>query len=306
MQNLNDDCVCEVVNHLPRFSANHTTTEWYKQRMTLGLVCRAAWQTFLYHWGPESDKGKVLLRQLVLSEYGRPTAALRWVPMQCDVLRLAAMNDANYAQMVMGWPKMPENLSTVIKLVGKARFTMQGNHWFTSIAMRKSDYAGIRRTLQNIYKRRPLHTPRESLALYVDVTRMARRSRDSPDVTPRKATDATRLDELYVYSEPEKPKKPLTRSGHDLRGFLPLRQNLGVKGTLWTIRKSNFGGKSMVQYFADRVKRMKLLRAPIKRLARDLRKREKREKRKQEKAKREARRQKRKESAKARVCSVEK
>lgn len=297
MHKLPDDCLCEIVKHLPRFIGEDRKIHWYKQRMTLGLVCRAAWQTFLHHWGPESDKGKALLRQFVLAEFGEPgewptTRRIR-VDHRAAVLRLAAMNDAYYQQMVTGWPEMPRQLRTTLGLIGTARHTMNSESWSSHASMRKSDYATVRRTLQGIYKRKPLHTPRESLALYLDVSRMAQTSRDRPDVAPRKATDATRLDELYVYREPEKPRKPLTRLGQDVRGFLPVRENPGVKGTLWAIRKSNYSGKSMVEYFTERVRRMKLLRAPLKRLASDLRKREKREKRKREKKKREKRKEER-------------
>lgn len=269
LDTLPDDCACELVRWLVEHDViqpSNDGVEWYRIRTLLGLLSRAAAQTFEAQWSVRSKNGAALLAKLATEKYVNQWAD--HIRGSCKVLRLASLSEAHY-KLMGPW------LGHVTKMTEKARYTPRQERWYTHVRIRHSDYHRIRHYLRRIHERRHLRTPRESLALYMDVCRLARYSDYSCDIQPRPATNATRLDELFVYNEPVGlPAGPLTHNGLDLRGMLPVATHRG-KGSLWAIRHSRaYTTKTVAEYYADRYRRMKLLRRPIKRLAHRLRSRQ--------------------------------
>lgn len=269
LDTLPDDCVCELVRWIVErdvINPSNDGVEWYRIRTLLGLLSRAAQQTFEVQWSVRSQNGAALLAKLAKDKYAHVHAC--YIGSSCKVLRLASLSEAHY-KLMSQW------LGNEAKMAEKARYTPRQERWYTHVRIRHSDYHRIRHYLRRIHERRHLRTPRESLALYLDVCRLARFSDNSHDIQPRPATNATRLDELFVYNEPVGlPAGPLTHNGLDLRGMQPVATHRG-KGSLWAIRHSRaYTTKTVAEYYADRYRRMKLLRRPIKRLAHRLRSRQ--------------------------------
>ncbi len=282
---LPEDLVCDLVD----LTQPENAASWFRARLTLSLLCRAARHQFDEHWAVGGERWRHLaprMAQLYLGdcEENHVSALASTTALQANglnaapLLRVAALRPA-YCDALT---EMSEPLRQLVDYVARQRYSPVGNKWYSRLNARHGDYKPIRRHLRSIYKYKAQRTDCDALQLQLALVAYARESRVCPDVVVRRATPSQSLNTLYVYVLPPH-ETALTASGHDLRGMVPLpealrRGPLPQGAVLYCIKYHRAaGGADMATYWAQRVQRMTLLRRPIKLMARTLRRRARKE-----------------------------
>ncbi len=268
---LPEDCLAVICE----FASVSDCLYRFKLRVTLSLVNRVARQLYLDGWLQPLVPRLRLFDALKPIAVACPSITLHTATFcKMPAFRIATFNELYYETMRRCLPQ----LVNMESFLAQYRYRPVGKKE-DGIQMRSSDYNKIKRTLDRINKCKKSLTPNESLCFFIDLEKYASTSTKIYDIVISDAINTTPLQQLYLYVDRDKSMaKPLHKhwSKKDLNRMVPLRDALndGRTGTrLFNVSQFHLVRGSLADHWRERVSKMKLLKRPLKLLAKSVKRR---------------------------------
>ena len=275
ISSLPEDCIGVICD----YASGSLSLYRFKLRLTLSLVNRAGRQLYVDGWlQPRVPRQRLFdaLKPIVaacpiVASFPRGVQSFYTIP----AFQIAAFSELYYESVRCQLPQLVE----VEPFFDAYRYHPVGKK--EGISMRVSDYNNIKKTLDSITKHRKSMAPYEKHCFFTDLEKYASSSNAHYDIVVNKAGNTTPLEQLFLYVDKaavEKKKHvPTHWSKRDLTRLVPLRDALrdGLSGGDRLFNVSNFHlvRGTLAEHWTERVRKMKLLKLPLKLLAKSVKRR---------------------------------
>lgn len=253
-----------------------------KQRITLALLDRRT----LENWRAlDSAQLQQWLKDIADAFDSRDPCQTSFC-WQHPVLRVAALSPLVYAAM----RTVSQRLRLFEQQIMDYRYRPVGATSSQSrhLRLEHTDYKTMKPTLRRLERYCVRLRPYERLLYYMTLQQFARVSANNALIVPRRAPKEAAVAQLYVYDRDMEVEKPSRYnqlpSGHHVARFVPLMEAVRRGGVqtdqLWVIKHTQNTGqeRTLAGYWRHRVKLLHREARPLRRLAREFKKRSKQRK----------------------------
>lgn len=267
LTDLSSDSLDEVVQHTACAIAEPLVH--YRTHMTLGLLCLALRQRFVLRW--TDTRTRRLIQRIAASyKHARCMTEDPVLANQLPLLKLGSL-DERHCNMLMGATNETRALWRYTQFLFVSAVSAQTATHATEMC--PSDYATVEPTLQVLQRFWSLLANHERLEVVWALLRYALYCRRNRPVTLAQPGKSTRVDKLFIYQPPAVIDPVCVVQGHDVRGLIPLSVAELTEAEGPVVRLQTYAtmlNKSALKhgiphYWAERLRTMAVLRAPLQR-----------------------------------------